>query len=89
MADSRSAAAPELPTVDEAGLPGLYLSPWHGMWAPRATPKAIVEKLSAAVVDGLSDPAVRQRLSDVGTNIPAREQQTPEALLAFHKAEIE
>ena len=59
------------------------------MWAPRATPKAIVEKLSAAVVDGLSDPAVRQRLSDVGTNIPAREQQTPEALLAFHKAEIE
>jgi len=88
-ANSRLAAAPDIPTVDEAGLPGFYLAPWHGIWAPKGTARSIVEKLNAAVVDALGDPGVRQRLSDLGSNPPPPEQQTPEALRAFHKAEIE
>jgi tripartite-type tricarboxylate transporter receptor subunit TctC len=88
-ANRRLAVAPDIPTVDEAGLPGFYLAPWHGIWAPKGTSKAIIGKLNAAVVDALADPAVRQRLVDLGSDIPPREQRTPEALGAFHKAEIE
>jgi tripartite-type tricarboxylate transporter receptor subunit TctC len=88
-ADNRLAAAPDIPTVDEAGLPGFYLAPWHGIWAPKGTPHIIVEKLNAAVVAALADPAVRQRLGDLGSNTPPREEQTPEWLRTFHKAEIE
>jgi tripartite-type tricarboxylate transporter receptor subunit TctC len=88
-ANSRLAAAPDIPTVDEAGLPGFYLAPWHGIWAPKGTARIIVEKLNAAVVDALADPSARQRLIDLGSNPPPLEQQTPEALRAFHKAEIE
>ena len=88
-ADSRLAAAPDIPTVDEAGLPGFYLAPWHGIWAPKGTARIIVEKLNAAVVDALADPNTRQRLIGLGSNPPPPEQQTPEALRAFHKAEIE
>jgi tripartite-type tricarboxylate transporter receptor subunit TctC len=88
-ANSRLAAAPDIPTVDEAGLPGFYLAPWHGIWAPKGTARIIVEKLNAAVVDALADPGARQRLIDLGSNPPPPEQQTPEALRAFHKAEIE
>ena len=85
----RQEAAPEIPTVDEAGLPGLYTSVWHGIWAPKNTPRDVVMKLNAAIVETLADPAVRQRFADLGQNIPPREQQTPEALFAYHKAEIE
>jgi tripartite-type tricarboxylate transporter receptor subunit TctC len=88
-ANSRLAAAPEIPTVDEAGLPGFYLAPWHGIWAPKGTARIIVEKLNAAVVEALADPSARQRLIDLGSNPPPPERQTPEALRAFHKAEIE
>lgn len=88
-AKQRRAAAPDIPTVDEAGLPGFYLAPWHGMWAPKGTPKPIIDRINRAVVDGLADPAVQQRLADVGTDVPPRDQQTPEAFGAFHKAEIE
>jgi len=88
-ANSRLAAAPDIPTVDEAGLPGFYLAPWHGIWAPKGTGRIIVEKLNAAVMDALADPSTRQRLIDLGSNPPPPEQQTPEALRAFHKAEIE
>jgi tripartite-type tricarboxylate transporter receptor subunit TctC len=88
-ANGRLAAAPDIPTVDEAGLPGFYLAPWHGIWAPKGTARIIVEKLNAAVVDALADPSARQRLIDLGSNPPPPEQQTPEALRAFHKAEIE
>ena len=75
--------------MDEAGLPGLHVSVWYGIWAPRGTPRDIVAKLNAAIVAALADATVRTRLADLGQEIPPREQQTPEALAAFHKAEIE
>jgi tripartite-type tricarboxylate transporter receptor subunit TctC len=81
--------APEIPTADEAGLSGFYVSVWRGVWAPKNTAKDIVAKLNAAVVDALADPGVRKRIEDMGEEIPARDQQTPEALGAFQKAEIE
>jgi len=86
---TRLAAAPDIPTVDEAGLPGFYMAVWHGIWAPKATPKNVVGRLNSAITDALADPAVRQRLADLGQEIPPPEQQTPEALGAHHKAEIE
>jgi len=88
-ADVRLASAPEIPTVDEAGLPRFYISIWSGMWAPKGTPKDVVAKLNAAVVDALSHPTVRQQLADLGQEVPLRDQQAPEALRAFQKAEIE
>jgi tripartite-type tricarboxylate transporter receptor subunit TctC len=86
---TRLAAAPDIPTVDEAGLPGLHMEVWYGMWAPRATPRDVVARLNGALVAALGDPGVRQRMADLGLEIPARERQTPEALGAFQKAEIE
>jgi len=88
-ASARLAAAPNIPTVDEAGLDNFYMSIWHAIWAPRSTPKNAVARLNAAIVESLADPAVRKRLADLGQEIPAREQQTPEYLAAYHKAEIE
>jgi tripartite-type tricarboxylate transporter receptor subunit TctC len=87
--DARWTATPEIPTVDEAGLPGLHISLWGALWAPKGTPKTVIDKLNAAVVKALSNPTARQRLADLGEEIPAREEQTPEALAALHKAEIE
>ena len=86
---TRLPGLPDIPTLDEAGLPGFDLSVWNGMWAPRGTPKDILAKLNAAVVDALADSNVRARLADLGQAIPPREQQTPEALAAFQKAEID
>jgi tripartite-type tricarboxylate transporter receptor subunit TctC len=88
-AKERLAAAPDVPTVDEAGAPGVHIAIWHALWVARGTPKEAVARLNASIVDSLADPAVRKRLGDLGQDIPAREQQTPEALGAFHKAEIE
>jgi tripartite-type tricarboxylate transporter receptor subunit TctC len=88
-AQTRSPAAPDVPTVDEAGLPGFYILSWHAIWVPKGTPKSIVAKLDAAVVDALSDPAVRKRLTDIGQDIFPREQQTPQALHAYQIAEAE
>jgi len=82
-------AAPDIPTVDEAGLPGFYMSVWNALWVPKGTPKGVIAKLNAAAVVAMADPAVRKRLADLGLDIPPRDQQTPEALAAFHKAEIE
>ena len=79
-AKTRLPSAPDIPTVDEAGLPGFYVSIWHAIWVPKGTPKDIIAKLNAAVVDALADPAVRKRLAELGQEIPPREQQTPEAL---------
>ncbi|HUN68941.1 MAG TPA: tripartite tricarboxylate transporter substrate-binding protein [Burkholderiales bacterium] len=88
-AKTRLSAASDIPTVDEAGLPGFYMAVWHGIWAPKATPRPIIDKLNAAIVEALADPATRIKLADLGQEIPPREQQTPEALRAHHKAEIE
>jgi tripartite-type tricarboxylate transporter receptor subunit TctC len=88
-AKQRLGIAPDVPTTDEAGLPGFYLSYWHGLWAPRGTPKDVVAKLSAAVADALADQGVRQRLAELGQQVYPREQQTPEGLAALQKADID
>jgi len=87
-APQRSSVVPEVPTVDEAGAPGLYYSLWYGFWAPGRTPAPVVKKLQTAVQDALADPEVRDRLTGLGMEIPPREQQTPEALTALQKADI-
>jgi tripartite-type tricarboxylate transporter receptor subunit TctC len=89
MTQSRLAAAADVPTVDEMGLPGLHVTIWHGLWAPKGTPNNIVSKLNAAAVYAIADPLVHARLADIGWQFPPREEQTPEALAALHKAEIE
>ncbi len=88
-AKRRIAVAPDIPTTDEAGLPGFYFSFWHALWAPKGTPKEIVAKLNDAAVKTLADPATRQKLIDLAQEIFPADQLTPQALLAFHKAEIE
>ena len=88
-AKTRLAAAPDIATVDEAGLPGFYMEAWQGIWAPKHTPKAVIEKLNASIMAALADPAVRSRLADIGQEIFPPERQTPQALAAFHKAETE
>jgi tripartite-type tricarboxylate transporter receptor subunit TctC len=75
--------------VDEAGLPEYYVSVWHALWVPKGTPKDVIAKLNAAVADALANSVVRGRFADLGQEIPPRDQQTPEALGAYHKAEIE
>ena len=86
---TRLSSAPDIPTVDEAGMPGFYISVWHGLWLPKGTPKDIVMRLNAAVREALADPVVRQRLVELGQDLPPVDQQSPEALYAYHKAEIE
>jgi tripartite-type tricarboxylate transporter receptor subunit TctC len=89
-AGTRLPAAPDLPTVDEAGLPGFHIAVWTALWAPRGTPRAVIDKLNSAAAEALADPAVRKRLiEELGQDIPERAQQTPEALHAYQKAEIE
>jgi tripartite-type tricarboxylate transporter receptor subunit TctC len=89
LSPQRSAALPNIPTSDEGGVSGLYMSGWFGLFAPRGTPKDIVAKLNGAMVEALADPAVRARLAQLGLDVASREQQTPEGLAAFQKAEIE
>src|SRR5262245_29277442 len=88
-ASARLPSAPEIPTVDEAGLPGLHISVWSGMWAPKGTPRSIMMKLNGAVADALANPSVRRRLADLGQETPSRELQTLEGFAAFQKAEID
>jgi tripartite-type tricarboxylate transporter receptor subunit TctC len=89
MGKTRWSAAPDIPTIDEAGVPGLYLTFWQALWVPKGTPKDVVAKLNAAAVEAMAEPIVHKRLIDLGQVIPPREELTPEALRAFHKAEIE
>ena len=88
-AKERLASAPDVPTVDEAGLPGFYIAVWTALWAPAGTPAPVIAKLNASVVDALGNPAVRSRLADLGQDIPPRDQQTPAALGALQRAEME
>ncbi len=85
---ARSEAMPEIPTVDEAGLPGLHMTLWYGLWAPANTRPDVIAKLTAAAQEALADSAVRQRLHDLGMQIPSREKQTPQALLERQAADI-
>jgi tripartite-type tricarboxylate transporter receptor subunit TctC len=86
--DKRVASAPEVPTVDEAGLPGFHMTLWSGLWVPRGTPKEIVARLNTATVEALNDPAVRKQLENLGLQMPPKDQLSPEALGAWQKAEI-
>jgi tripartite-type tricarboxylate transporter receptor subunit TctC len=79
---------PDVPTVDEAGLPGLYIAVWHGLWAPKGTPKEVTAKLSAAIMESLADAQVRDKFIGLGQEIPEPAQQTPQGLRAYHEAEI-
>jgi tripartite-type tricarboxylate transporter receptor subunit TctC len=86
---NRIATAPNIPTTDEAGLPGFYFTFWHALWAPKGTPKEIIAKLNEAAVNALNDPATRQKLVELAQEIFPRDQQTPDALRAYQKAEID
>ena len=85
----RLAAAPNIPTADEAGLSGFYASNWFALFSPAGTPKNVISKLNGAVMSALADPAIRRKFTDLGHEIFPHEQQTPDALGAFQKAEIE
>jgi tripartite-type tricarboxylate transporter receptor subunit TctC len=89
LAKKRWTASPEVPTIDEAGVPGLYLPFWHGLWAPKGTPDEIIKRLNTAVVGMLADPAMQARLTKLGVEIPVREQQSPEGLRAHLQAELD
>jgi tripartite-type tricarboxylate transporter receptor subunit TctC len=89
LSPQRSQAIPDIPTSDEAGVPGFYMSGWFGLFAPKNTPADVIAQINIAMVQALADPAVRGRLNDLGLDIAARDQQTPEGLAAFQKAEID
>jgi tripartite-type tricarboxylate transporter receptor subunit TctC len=88
-AKTRHPGLADVPTTDEAGLPGFYTSIWFGIWAPKGTPPDIIGKLNAATVEALADPDVRAKLGKLGPQVAPRDQQTPEALAAYQKAEAE
>jgi tripartite-type tricarboxylate transporter receptor subunit TctC len=89
LSPQRSASMPDIPTSDETGVPGLYMSGWFGFWAPKGTPKEIVAKLNGAMRDALADPAVQARFTELGLDVAPRDLQTPEGLAKFQQAEID
>jgi tripartite-type tricarboxylate transporter receptor subunit TctC len=84
----RAESAPDIPTTDEAGLPGLHMTLWSGLWAPKGTPKDIIARLNAAALDALKDPATRKQLENLGLQMPPADKSTPQALGDWQKAEI-
>jgi tripartite-type tricarboxylate transporter receptor subunit TctC len=89
LSPQRSKVIPDIPTSDETGVPGLYMSGWFGFFAPKGTPPDVIARLNAAMVEALADPAVAKRFAELGLDIAPREQQSPQGLAAFHKSEIE
>ena len=89
LSPKRSPALPDIPTSDESGVPGLYMSGWFGFFAPKGTPADVIGKLNGAMVEALADPAIKARFTQLGLDVASREQQRPEGLAAFHKTEIE
>ena len=89
LAPTRSPSMPDIPSADEAGVPGLYMLGWFGFFAPKGTPPEIIAKLNGAMVQALADPALRAKFANFGLDVASREQQTPQGMAAFHKAEIE
>jgi tripartite-type tricarboxylate transporter receptor subunit TctC len=89
LTEKRWFAAPDVPTIAQAGAPGLLFPFWHGLWAPKGIPADALEKLDAAVQAGLADPALRKRIADLGHEVAPREQQTPAGLAAYYKAETD
>jgi tripartite-type tricarboxylate transporter receptor subunit TctC len=87
-AKTRIASAPDIPTVDEAGLPNFYISVWFGLWAPKGTPNDVVARLSGAIQTALASPALQRRMAELGVDLPPREEQTPEGLRTYHEAEL-
>ena len=86
---TRLPSSPDIPTADEAGLPGFFASLWYGLWVPKDTPKDVIARLNATMVQVLADPPVRKRLEELGIEITPLVQQSPEALRAYQKAEAE
>ena len=89
LSAQRSSSMPDIPTSDEGGVPGFYMSGWFGFFGPKGLPKDVLGKLNGAMVQALADPAVSKRFAELGLDVASREQQTPEGLAAFQKAEIE
>jgi tripartite-type tricarboxylate transporter receptor subunit TctC len=85
----RAASAPEIPTVDEAGLRGLHLAVWNALWAPKGTPRAVIDKLNAVAVEAMADPAFKERMIQLALEMPPPDELTPEGLAARQKADIE
>jgi tripartite-type tricarboxylate transporter receptor subunit TctC len=88
LSDRRSPAAPEVPTIEEAGGPRLHVTTWRGVWAPKGTPAEVVVRINRAVMAALADPDLQRRAADLGQEIVPRDQQTPQALAAHHRAEM-
>jgi tripartite-type tricarboxylate transporter receptor subunit TctC len=89
MGNRHFSLTPEVPTIDEAGLPGLRFPFWHALWAPKGTPKPVTTRLNAAVKGAFADPAVQKRFADLGMEIPPPDLQTPEGLRTMHRAELD
>ena len=89
LAPQRSASMPDIPSADEAGVPGFYMLGWFGFFAPKGTPSDVISKLNGAMVQALADPGLRKKFADFGLDVASREQQSPQGFAAFHKAEIE
>jgi tripartite-type tricarboxylate transporter receptor subunit TctC len=89
MGKTRVPAAPDVPTTDELGVPGLHVTFWFALWAPKGTPKPIIAKLNAAVAEAFDDPGVRRRIAEFGADAPPSELRSAEGFGAFHKSEVE
>lgn len=87
--ERRAMSVPDIPTTDEAGLPGFHSATWYGVWAPKGTPQQIVDRINRAIVEALADPALRVHYDGQGLDMPPADRQTPAAFGAFHKSEIE